>query len=822
MPEVYVIRVRLTSFPRRAGLLLALLALTSLPLSAQTPEGRGATRRATPPSTPAAAPPGIAGIDRVVNEAMQAGQMPGAVVMVGRRAQVLHARAYGDRARVPSREAMTLDTVFDLASLTKVIATTSAVMSLVEQGRIRLNDPVSTHVRGFERFGKGPITVGHLLAHTSGLRPDVDLADPWTGYDAAIELARNEVPTSAPGDRFVYSDINFFLLGEIVRVVSGEMLDVYVRRHIFEPLGMRDTGFLPPATLRSRIAPTERCDTLDAWPCRRPTADPLRGVVHDPTARRMGGVAGHAGLFGSAPDLARFAQMLLNGGTLGTRRVLASATVARMTSRATPPTMAAVRGLGWDIDTSYSSNRGELFPVGSYGHTGFTGTSLWVDPASGGWVVFLASRLHPDGVGDVTPVRARVATLAAAAMHDAGPARLQVPSVPTPTLAAATSASPVPAAPVLTGIDVLARDGFALLQGRRVGLVTNHTGRDRLGRSTIDVLREALGPRLVALFSPEHGIRGTEDREDIASSTDAATGLPVHSLYGDTRKPTPEMLRDLDTLVFDIADVGSRFYTYQTTLGLVLEAAAAGKKAVIVLDRPNPINGWQIEGPLPDADIASFTLYHPMPVRHGLTMGELATLFNGERKIGADLTVVPMANWLRDAWFDQTGVRWVNPSPNMRSLTQATLYPGIGAIEYSNISVGRGTDQPFEQIGAPWIDGAALAAALNARRIPGVRFYPVTFTPSTSRYAGEVCQGVFLTVTDRSALPAVRLGLEVAGALGRLYPSQFQLANTSVLLGSRQSLERVLRGDDPAVVAAGWAADEARWRQVWARYVRYR
>jgi uncharacterized protein YbbC (DUF1343 family) len=282
------------------------------------------------------------------------------------------------------------------------------------------------------------------------------------------------------------------------------------------------------------------------------------------------------------------------------------------------------------------------------------------------------------------------------------------------------------------------------------------------------------------------------------------------------------MLRDLDTLVFDIADVGSRFYTYQTTLGLVLEAAAAGKKAVIVLDRPNPINGWQIEGPLPDADIASFTLYHPMPVRHGLTMGELATLFNGERKIGADLTVVPMANWLRDAWFDQTGVRWVNPSPNMRSLTQATLYPGIGAIEYSNISVGRGTDQPFEQIGAPWIDGAALAAALNARRIPGVRFYPVTFTPSTSRYAGEVCQGVFLTVTDRSALPAVRLGLEVAGALGRLYPSQFQLANTSVLLGSRQSLERVLRGDDPAVVAAGWAADEARWRQVWARYVRYR
>ena len=307
------------------ALLVAMLAVavaaSASSLGAQTPPA-GAAR--------------LPGIDAVVEAAIAAGQTPGAVVLVGRGDRILHLRAYGVRSTEPTRELLTVDTVFDLASLTKVIATTTAVMSLVEQGRLRLNDPVATHVPGFERYGKGGITVAHLLTHVSGLRPDVDLAEPWTGYEAAIELARNEVPTSAPGERFVYSDINFFLLGEIVRVVSGQTLDVYTKKAVFEPLGMRDTGFLPPAALLPRIAPTERCDTLDQWPCKRPSASPLRGVVHDPTARRMGGVAGHAGLFGTASDLSRFARMLLGGGTLDGVRVLAPATVARMTSRATP------------------------------------------------------------------------------------------------------------------------------------------------------------------------------------------------------------------------------------------------------------------------------------------------------------------------------------------------------------------------------------------------------------------------------------------------------------------------------------------------------
>ena len=575
------------------------------------------------------------GVDRVVEGTIAAGQTPGAVVLVGRGAEVLHFEAYGARATVPSREPMTLDTVFDLASLTKVVATTTAMMTLVEQGRVRLNDPVSAYVPGFERYGKGAVTVGHLMAHISGLRPDLDLADPWKGYDTAIALACDEVLTSAPGERFIYSDINYFLLGEIVRVTSGEPLDVYTRKVVFAPLAMRDTGFLPAERLRARIAPTERCDEMDQWPCKRPGAAPLRGVVHDPTARRMGGVAGHAGLFGTASDLARFARMLLAGGALDGVRVLAPATVARMTSRATPPGMTAVRGLGWDIDTSYSSPRGELFPVGLVRPHRLH----WHEPLAGSGL----RRLRDYPGQPAPPRRGRRHDVASRAgghhrgrrnnRHGIGASRGNARAD-----GGALQALP-PTKPVLAGIDVLARDGFAPLRGRKVGLLTNHTGVDRAGTSTIDILHRGLGSGLVALFSPEHGIRGNRDEENVASEKDARTGLTIHSLYGATRRPTDDMLKGLDTLVVDLADVGTRFYTYHTTVGYLMEEAAKRKMTVVILDRPNPINGWQIEGPLPDGPVlGSMVAYHALPVRHGLTMGELARLLNAERGIGADLT----------------------------------------------------------------------------------------------------------------------------------------------------------------------------------------
>jgi len=791
---------------------LAAAALAALALAGQP--------RAQDVPPPAESPRGFAPIAPLVGAAIARGELPGAVVLVGRGDAIVYHQPFGRRAVAPSPEAMTEDTIFDLASLTKVVATTTSVMKLVEEGRIRLNDPVSQFVPGFAKYGKNGITIRHLLTHTSGLRPDLELEVEFHGADEAIRRAIEEVPTAAPGERFVYSDINFFLLGDIVGRVSGERLDRYARARIFEPLGMRETTFLPPESWRPRIAPTEACDGL-AWPCAGTTF--LRGVVHDPTARRMDGVAGHAGLFSTAADLSRFCRMLLGGGRLDAARILAPATVARMTSPSTPAEVRAVRGLGWDIDSSYSSNRGDLFPVGSsYGHTGFTGTSLWLDPGTKSYVIFLSNRVHPDGKGDVTALRGKVATVAAAALipwRAATPeARMWQPRVSAPD----RSPERLPLhPPTLSGVDVLAAERFARLKGKRVGLLTNQTGRSHTGESTIDLLAHAPGVTLVALFSPEHGIRGVLD-DKVGSSRDEKTGLPIHSLYGDSRRPTDAMLDGIDTLVVDLQDIGARFYTYPATVGYLLEAAARRKIAVVVLDRPNPIDGFDVEGPIQDAAAVGFNGYLPMPIRHGLTLGELARLFNGEKHVGADLTVVAMRNWRRDDWFDDTGIAWVNPSPNMRSLTAATIYPGVGAIEGTNISVGRGTDTPFERIGAPWIDGPALAASLNARALPGVRFYPISFTPAKgAKLGGQLCHGVYIIVTDRDRLRPVRVGLEIASALARLHGSAFALDAAAHLFGSRSTLEKVRAGEDPAAIAASWAADEAKCRATRAPYLLY-
>jgi len=768
---------------------------------------------------------GFAPIGPLVEAAIARHDLPGAVVLAGRGDAIVYHQAFGQRAVRPSPEPMTEDTIFDLASLTKVVATTTSVMKLVEEGRVRLNDPVAQFIPEFGRFGKSGITIRHLLTHTSGLRPDLELEVEFHGAAEAIRRACDEVPTAPPGERFVYSDINFFLLGDIVRRVSGETLDRYSKSRVFGPLGMTQTTFLPPESLRSRIAPTEACAPL-SWPCAGDVPF-LRGVVHDPTARRMDGVAGHAGLFSTAADLSRFCRMLLGGGRLDAARILAPATVALMTSPATPPEMHAVRGLGWDIDSSYSSNRGELFPIGSFGHTGFTGTSLWLDPGSHSYVVFLSNRVHPDGKGDVNALRGKVATVAAAALlssQDVARAHQPVMATRAQGMAAVADASrPAHSAhePTLAGIDVLAAENFARLRGKRVGLLTNHTGRSRDGVSTIDLIASAPGVTLAALFSPEHGIRGEAD-EKVSSTRDEKTGVVIHSLYGDTQRPTPAMLEGLDLVVVDLQDVGARFYSYPVAAAYLLEEAVKRKLPVVVLDRPNPVDGFDIEGPAQDPGGNRYVGYLPMPVRHGLTIGELVRLFNGEAKINADLTVVPMKNWRREDWFDDTGLAWVNPSPNMRNMVAATVYPGIGAIEGTNVSVGRGTDTPFEQIGSPWIDGRALAAALNAAALPGIRFYPVTFTPAGgAKLGGQVCQGVFLIVTDREKLRPVRVGLQIASTLSRLYGSQFKLEDAATLFAPRAMIEKIRAGADPAAIAASWTADEEKWRVTRAKYLLY-
>ena len=779
------------------ALLLAAVACVS--------DGQGRSLSASSPLAQAVSPGAVdvatlGRINETVERAIEDGDLPGAVVLVWHRGRTLFHEAYGLRSVSPVREPMTTDTVFDLASLTKAVATTTAVMMLVEEGRIRLRDPVDLYLPGFARHDKARITIEHLLTHMSGLRPDFPLEDEFSGREAAIERTLDERPVAEPGEEFIYSDINFVVLGEIVARVGGMSLDTFVRQRIFEPLGMDDTTFAPAESKRGRVAPTEACRPL-GWPCGQPDASMLRGQVHDPTARRMGGVAGHAGLFSTSSDLARFGEMMLSGGSLDGARLLSPATVARMTSRATPATVSDVRGLGWDIDSRYSSNRGDLFSVGSYGHTGFTGTSIWLDPATQTVVVFLSNRVHPDGEGNVTALRSRVSTLAAAAV---GQVDLSSPD----------------ASDVLTGVDRLERDLFDTLAGRRVGLVTNQTGRTRSGVTTIDLLHQARQVDLRRLFSPEHGIRGELDAP-VADDLDPVTGLTIYSLYGDTRRPTAAMLEGLDVVVVDLQDVGARFYTYATTMAYVMESAANLGLGVVVLDRPNPINGLAIEGPVLDESDRGFTGYHTMPVRHGLTLGELARVFNVEREIQVELEVVAMEGWQRGLWFDETGVPWVNPSPNLRTAGQAALYPGIGAIEGTNISVGRGTDTPFEQIGAPWVDGVRLSRFLNDRGLPGVRFYPVEFRPTSSAFAQELCRGVHLIVTNRDVLRPVRVGLEIAAALHQLHAAAFDLDAAVRLLGSQDALDRIKAGDDPADIAASWSQGEREWRGRVAPFLLY-
>ncbi|MGO9123354.1 MAG: exo-beta-N-acetylmuramidase NamZ domain-containing protein [Terriglobales bacterium] len=778
-----------------------------------SPHPAAAARARKPsPSTPR-----LAALDLIVEDAIQDGQVPGAVLLVGHDGQVVYRKAFGNRSLEPRREAMTVDTVFDIASLTKVVATTVAVMQLVQKGEIRVNEPVAKYIREFAQNGKEDVTIRQLLTHFSGLPEDLDLTRPWQGRDTALQMAYAEKLVNPPGSRLLYSDTDFIVLGALVERVSGMSLDQYCRQHIFAPLGMTQTRFLPPPSWLMKVAPTQ-FDEQDHM---------LRGVVHDPTARRMGGVAGHAGVFSTADDLSRFAQFLLTGGP-----VLSPLMIEKMTTPEQPPTAPVLRGFGWDIDSPFSSNRGDLLPVGSFGHTGFTGTSLWVDPTTRTFIVLLTNAVHPRGKGTAVALRSKIATAVAAelalSVTEKDELRWKSLTGYNETQTAARRVA-VRNGSVRTGIDVLEAHDFGQLRAKegkkRIGLLTNQTGTDSQGRRTIDVLAQAPGISLDAIFSPEHGVTGTLDTTDIANSKDAATGIPVYSVYGATdvaRRPSAEILRNFDAVVVDIQDAGARFYTYETTLGYFLEAAAKAGIEIIVLDRPNPITGSFVQGPVADPDKESFTNYFALPVRHGMTMGELAKLFNSERGINARLSVIPMEGWMRGDWYDSTGLAWINPSPNLRSLTEAALYPGVALVEGTNVSVGRGTDTPFELLGAPWIKARELAQYLNARNISGVRFVAVSFTPSASNYSGQKCEGVNILLTERNAFDAPELGMELAVALHKLYPEQFHLQRMIDLLANQSLYDAIAAGEDPRRIAADWQERLGTFQQMRQKYLIYK
>ena len=755
-------------------------------------------------------------MDTAINEAIAEGKCPGGVLWVehsGRSGGRDYHKAFGKRAVVPADEAMTEDTIFDAASLTKVVACTPAVMLLVERGQLSLEDRVAKFLPEFTGGAKEDVTIRQLITHVSGLRPDISLKPDWSGYDEAIKLACAEKLAAKPGEKLVYSDTGPILLGEIVRRISGKPLDQFLQTELYGPLGMKDTGFNPPKEKLGRIAPTEV-----------ENGTPVRGVVHDPRARRMGGVAGHAGLFVTAGDLARYARMLLNLGELDGVRIFKPETVKVMTSVQTPPNVTGRRGLGWDIDSSFSGPRGESFPLGSYGHTGWTGTSIWIDPFSKTFVIFLSNRNHPTEKGSVVALRKKLGTLAAQAVTDFDFANVSGALLPRVNSDRAPAAGAVPTSldkklPVLNGIDVLVKKNFAPLKGKRIGLVTNHTGQDRARRATIDLLKEAPGVTLVALFGPEHGIRGEVD-EKFTDSKDAKTGLPIYSLYGERRKPTPEQLKGIDALVFDIQDVGCRFYTYPATMGLCMEAAAEVGIEFIVLDRANPIDGVTIDGPVL-TEKTSFVGFHETPLRYAMTMGELARMYNVERKTNVKLTVIELENWRRDSYLDETGLPWTNPSPNMRNLKQAILYPGVGLLE-SAMSVGRGTDTPFEVVGAPYIDDVKLAEELNRAALPGVAFIPIRFTPTYSVHKGKECGGVYMMLNDRKTCNVVDVGLLIAKTTYRLYPKDFPADKPGNLLLHASTLAAIKEDKSLDDIRATWRMDLVDFQQRRERYLIYK
>jgi uncharacterized protein YbbC (DUF1343 family)/CubicO group peptidase (beta-lactamase class C family) len=764
------------------------------------------------PST-SAAPPDFSAVDDAARDAVATGDIPGVVVLVGRGDEILYHRAFGWRAVVPSTETMTTDTIFDIASLTKPVGTTIAIMSLVERGAIKLDAPLGRYVREFRSRAFKDVTIRRLLTHSAGLSALAPSADVRAGFPAAARALAQMTLDYPPGSGFEYSDTGFILLGEVVRRVSGSPLDRYLDRLLFRPLGLRDTTFRPGQALLHRIAPTEFFN-----------GHMLRGEVHDPEARLLGGVAGHAGMFATAWDLAKICRMLVDGGALAGRRILKAQTVRTMWQRA--PDGNGTRTLGWDMLSSYALVMAPFFPAGSVGHTGFTGTSIWIDPSSHVYLIVLTNRVHPNG-GSAARIRELRVRMAAAV----GAALFAPPLAPASTAAeapepldgppASDDAGSTSAGRVLTGLDVLEAQDFAPLRGHAVGLVTNQTGIDGTGRRNIDLIAAAPDVRLVAIFSPEHGLAGTAER-DVPHGYDPTTGRPIWSLYGPTRRPDGEMLRGITALVFDVQDVGVRYYTYLSTLVYVMEAAARHAIPLFVLDRPDPIGGRVIEGPLLDSDLESFTGIHPIPVRTGLTIGEFARMAAAERHLPVALTVIPLVGWTRSTWYDETGLPWVNPSPNIRSVTQALLYSGIGLLEATNLSVGRGTDTPFEVVGAPWVDPFGLAEALDRQNLPGVRFEPVWFTPVADQYARLACGGVRLSVTDRNAIRPVTVALALALALRERHRDQWRAESVQNLLVNRATTWAFLRSE-PLERLVAWAEmDRASFLNRRASYLMYR
>lgn len=734
----------------------------------------------------------LAPIDDAVRDAIAEGKTPGCVVEIGRRSGPLFTKAYGNRQIEPFVDAMTIDTVFDLASITKPMATAASIMVLVDRDVLTLDEPASKTIPELKSFGKGDITIRQLLTHTAGLRADTPLDDTKLGRAEMLRRAFAAPLRAKPGERVLYSDVGYLFLQEIVERKTGTSLDAFAHEALYAPLGMDETMFLPTPELRARAVTTESRD--GGW---------LKGVVHDPRAGYLGGVAGHAGLFSTVRDVGRFARALMSGGELDGGRILTPHAVDTFFAPNDLPN--AIRSAGWDVQSAFSSNRGTMLSRRAVGHGGYTGTSLWIDRAKDLYVVVLSNRVHPDGKGSINPLAAHVADIAAGAIEGAEPTIL--PAV-------------CEKREVMTGIDVLEQNAFLPLRGAHVALLTNQTGKDHAGKRDIDLLHDADGVTLVSIWTPEHGLDGLRD-ETIGDDVDTATGLSVYSLYGARKSPDDDMMNGIDTIVVDLQDAGARFFTYASTMHRALKVAAQRGVRFVVLDRPNPIDGVTLGGPVSSPQQINFVNHLSLPVRHAMTLGEIAELANAEEHLGAALEVVRMQGWRRASSFDDTGVPWQNPSPNLRSSTEALLYPGVALLEGANVSVGRGTETPFEIVGAPWIEGKTLVKALAADGLVGVSFASVKFTPTSGTHANAECNGVKITVTDRTRVDPVRLGIALARELKVGWPADFKVEGIAGSIGNAKTLDAIAAGKSVNDIQATWAADLAAFKAKREKYLLY-
>ena len=712
-----------------------------------------------------------AAFDAAVRDALDRGQVPGAVVLAGRRDGVVFRRAYGALSEVPRRRPMRVDALFDLASVTKLF-TAVAALRLVDAGRLNLDAPVDPILP--ELAGRG-VTARRLLTHTAGLRAVDPLTDYTADRAATIRRVLRGAPDAEPG-RYHYSDLGYLALGELIARLAHKPYEQALRELVIDPLGL-DARFTPGPT--ERVVPTERA------PRRGDPAPIIHGEANDPRAWRLGGVAGHAGLFATADDLGRLAEALL-----GSRPLLSEASRALL---AEPLALRDRRGrpVRRSLAADMTPRPTEGWTSQAFGHGGYTGTWMWIDPALDLYLVVLTSRVHPDGRGRAGPLRSALSR----ALTDALP-RLRPPA---------------PSAARL-GIDLLRAARFAPLLGKRVALLTNDAARARDGARTWVLLRDAPGVALRRIFTPEHGLGA--DREGRVADGEL-DGVELVSLFGRRRTPAPEKLADVDVVVVDLQDVGARFYTYGATLGRVLEVAAEVGVPVMVLDRPNPLGG-SVAGPVLQPRWRSFVNHQPgWPILHGLTIGELARLLVAERSLPVDLRVMPLEGWRRRWRWPETGLRWVPPSPNLRTPAQVLLYPGVALLEGTNLSVGRGTQRPFEQLGAPWMEPEALIAAVPEAAWQGVRLSPTRFRPRVGPYRGRWCRGVAIEVVDAERVRPVELGLALVAAMHAVHPRDWEPERVVRMLGDARVAEALARGDLRAAEAYGAeerAAFEARRR----------